>query len=92
VFETAMGPEVFGARHAGHAELGKAFSSVWDNFPDASWNDAVHTGFGDKGFSQWTFRGTGRDGTKVEVWGVDLFEFRNGKIARKNTFRKNRVR
>lgn len=91
VFETAAGPEAHGARHAGREALAKAFSSVFENFPDASWNDAVHVVAGDRGFSEWTFRGTDRKGNKVEVRGVDVFTFRNGRISRKDTFRKNRV-
>jgi steroid delta-isomerase-like uncharacterized protein len=93
VFEAAGGPEEFGARHTGHADLRTAFSAVWQTFPDASWNDARHTAAGDdRGFSEWLFRGTDRDGVKVEVHGVDLFIFRDGKIAKKNSFRKNRVK
>jgi ketosteroid isomerase-like protein len=45
---------------------------------------------GDRGVSEWTFTGTSKDGTRVEVSGCDLFTFRNGKIAVKNSFRKNR--
>jgi hypothetical protein len=40
--------------------------------------------------SEWTFTGTRMDGTRVEVNGCDLFTFRDGKIAVKNSFRKNR--
>ena len=38
-----------------------------------------------------SIRGTGKDGKRVEVTGCDLFTFRTGKIAIKNSFRKNRV-
>lgn len=34
--------------------------------------------------------GTGLDGSSVEVRGCDLFQFRDGKIALKNSYRKNR--
>jgi ketosteroid isomerase-like protein len=40
--------------------------------------------------SEWTFTGTRADGTRVEVHGCDLFTFRDGKIALKNSYRKNR--
>jgi hypothetical protein len=40
--------------------------------------------------SEWIFTGTRRDGTRVEVRGCDLFTFRDGKIAVKNSYRKNR--
>jgi len=92
VFETAAGPEKFGARHVGREHLRRAFSAVWEAFPDASWNDANHVAFGDRGFSEWTFRGTDRNGAVVEVRGVDLFVFRNDKIARKDTFRKTLIK
>ena len=37
------------------------------------------------------FSGTKKDGTRVEVAGCDLFTFSNGKIAIKNSYRKNRL-
>lgn len=40
--------------------------------------------------SEWTFTGTQKDGRRVEVTGCDLFTFRDGKIAIKNSYRKNR--
>jgi steroid delta-isomerase-like uncharacterized protein len=92
VFETAMGPEAHGDRHVGREAVGKSFAAVWEAFPDASWDDARHTAMDDRGFSEWTFRGTDRSGNRVEVRGVDLFRFRDGKIAVKDTFRKNRLK
>ena len=92
VFETAAGPELYGARHAGHAALRKVFAATFEAFPDSSWNDARHVVAGDRGFSEWTYRGTDRSGNKIEVRGVDVFTFRDGRIAKKDTFRKNRVR
>jgi hypothetical protein len=40
--------------------------------------------------SEWTFTGARTDGTRVEVYGCDLFTFRAGKIALKNSYRKSR--
>ena len=88
VFDAARGPEPWGARHIGKGELRKAFSAVWDAFPDASWDDPTHVVIGDRGFSEWTFRGTSADGNRVEVRGVDIFTFDNGLISKKDTFRK----
>ena len=45
---------------------------------------------GDFGVSQWTFTGTAADGSRIETDGVDIFTFKNGKIASKNAFRKAR--
>ena len=45
---------------------------------------------GDRGVSEWKFTGTRADGTRVEANGCDLFTFRNGKIAVKDAYRKDR--
>ena len=92
VFETSMGPETFGIRHTGREAVGKAFAAVWETYPDAIWDNARHTAAGDRGFSEWTFRGTDKNGNRVEMNGVDLFVFQDGKIARKDSYRKNRVK
>jgi ketosteroid isomerase-like protein len=67
------------------------FAEVWATFPDAHWAAARHFVVGDRGVSEWTFTGTRADGTRVEVHGCDLFTFRGGKIALKNSYRKNRA-
>jgi len=90
IFETAIGPHEYGERHAGKAALANAFPKVWETFPDARWEDDTHVICGDRGFSQWTFRGTDRAGKTVEVRGVDVFTFRGGRISKKDTFRKAR--
>jgi ketosteroid isomerase-like protein len=66
------------------------FAEVWATFPDAHWGNARHFVCGDRGVSEWTFTGTRADGTFVEVHGCDLFTFQDGKIALKNSYRKNR--
>ena len=66
------------------------YTSVWTAFPDAHWGNARHFVNGDRGVSEWIFTGTGADGKRVEVHGCDLFTFREGKIAVKNSYRKYR--
>ncbi|MDB5877147.1 MAG: hypothetical protein JWQ41_561 [Variovorax sp.] len=90
VFETAAGPEAWGARHTGHKAVGKAFASAWAAFPDAQWRNGRHLVMGERGMSEWTFTGTAADGTRSESDGVDLFTFKDGKILVKNVFRKAR--
>ena len=92
VFETAAGPDACGARHVGLDAVRTAFESAWKNFPDAQWRNGSHFVAGDRGVSEWLFTGTAADGTRVEANGVDLFTFRQGKIAVKNVFRKDRPR
>jgi steroid delta-isomerase-like uncharacterized protein len=90
VFESSAGPDICGTRYAGPEAVRAAFAEVWTTFPDAHWANARHFVHEDKGVSEWTFTGTRADGTRVEVHGCDLFAFRDGKIALKNSYRKNR--
>ena len=90
VFMTAGGPDACGARHAGTEAVRKAFAGAWATLPDAQWRNGQHFVQGDFGVSQWTFTGTAADGSRVETDGVDIFTFRDGKIAVKNAFRKAR--
>jgi steroid delta-isomerase-like uncharacterized protein len=90
VFEASAGPAVCGTRYEGREAVRRGFAQVWASFPDAHWGNARHFVNGDRGVSEWTFTGTRRDGSRVEVNGCDLFTFREGKIALKNSYRKNR--
>ncbi|MGK2863904.1 MAG: nuclear transport factor 2 family protein [Chitinophagaceae bacterium] len=90
VFEASAGPDVDGEKFIGQEQVKKAFEKVFATFPDANWGHPRHFIFGDRGLTEWIFTGTKKDGTKVEVNGCDLFTFKNGKIAIKNSYRKNR--
>jgi steroid delta-isomerase-like uncharacterized protein len=91
VFEMSAGPEPWGARHAGKAALRQALPWAWQAWPDARWEEATHVVAGERGFSEWTFRGTDGQGRVTEQRGVDLFTFRDGLIARKDSYRKART-
>ena len=90
VFEASAGPDADGEKFIGKEAVKKAFEDVFKTFPDANWGNARHFISGNRAVSEWTFTGTKQDGSKVEVTGCDLFTFRNGKIAIKNSYRKNR--
>jgi steroid delta-isomerase-like uncharacterized protein len=90
VFESSAGSDVCGTRTVGHDAVRASYAEVWSTFPDAHWGGARHFVHGDRGVSEWTFTGTRADGGRVEVHGCDLFTFRDGKIALKNSYRKNR--
>jgi ketosteroid isomerase-like protein len=90
VFEASGGNAADGERHAGQRAVRAAYVAVFEQYPDAHWGHARHFVTADRGVSEWTFTGTRKDGKRVEVTGCDVFTFRNGKIAIKNSFRKNR--
>ena len=91
VFEASAGPDFNGEKFTGQDQVRKAFENVFTTFPDAHWSNPKHFVLGNRGFSEWVFTGTKADGTRVEVTGCDLFTFSNGKIAIKNSYRKNRI-
>lgn len=90
VFDTAVGPEMFGRRIVGTAAVQAAFEAVWGAMPDVSWTCTRHSVFGDRGLSEWVFRGTAADGAHIETEGCDLFTFSGEKLSRKSAFRKDR--
>lgn len=90
VFEASAGEEQCGMRYVGRQAVRAAYAEVWSTFPDAHWGEARHLVLGDRGLSEWIFTGTKADGSRVAVNGCDLFSFRGGKIAVKNSYRKNR--
>lgn len=90
VFDTIGGAEAYGTRIKGRDAIAEAFTSVWTGIKDAQWADHRHFISGDRGVSEWTFRGTNPDGTRIDAEGVDLFTIRDGKIVEKRAFRKQR--
>lgn len=89
-FHAVAGPELLGRSYHGKAAVREGFQQAWINFPDASWEDAEHVVFGDRGISETTFKGTKIDGSRIEARMVDIFTFKDGKILIKNAFRKDR--
>lgn len=90
VFHAVAGPDTLGKSFEGRAAVRAGFELAWQTFPDAAWLEGDHFVVGDRGVSETTFSGTKADGTRIEARMVDVFTFRNGKIAVKNAFRKDR--
>jgi steroid delta-isomerase-like uncharacterized protein len=90
VFQASAGAHADGHRSEGQHAVRAAYAAVFDAFPDAHWRNPRHFVAADRGVSEWTFTGTNTDGKRAEVTGCDLFTFRDGKIAVKNSYRKNR--
>ncbi len=90
VFNAVAGPEVQGKSFVGQTEVRQGLEAAWKNAPDACWVDGVYHVVGDRGFTESTYKGTAKDGARTEARMIDVFIFRNGKIAVKNAFRKNR--
>lgn len=89
-FHAVAGPELMGRSFVGITAVREGFQLAWQTFPDAAWLDGVHFVCSDRGVSETTFKGTKADGTRIEARMVDVFTFRDGKIAVKNAYRKDR--
>lgn len=90
VFQTPSGAETFGTRHVGQQAVRQAFAAIFEAMPDANWSQGSYLVQANLGLSQWRFTGTGADGRRVDVDGVDVFTLKDGKIQVKNAFRKDR--
>ena len=64
---------------------------MFRRFPDVHFSNARHFVSGDRGLSEWLFTATASDGQKIEVTGCDVFTFKGGKIAVKNSYLKSRM-
>ena len=87
-FDFPRGPEAWGQRFTGKAQVREALAGRFRGIPDVHYGDDVHwiSAEGDRGVSEWTLTGTTTAGVKLEVRGCDLWEFKDGKISRKNSY------
>ena len=86
VFESSRGPDPWGRRFVGKDELREGIASRFAAIPVGEYGDDTHVVFDDRGFSEWTLRGTTAEGEEIDVRGCDIWTFAGDKIARKNSF------
>jgi steroid delta-isomerase-like uncharacterized protein len=87
-FDFPRGPEFYGQRFKGKAQVREALASRFKGIPDVHYGDDSHwiSADGNKAVSDWTLTGTTTSGLSVKVRGCDLWEFRNGKVIRKDSY------
>lgn len=87
-FDMPRGPESWGQRYTGKAEVREALAGRFKGIPDVHYGNDRHwlSADGNMGVSEWTLTGTTTAGVRVNVNGCDLWEFRNGKVTRKNSY------
>jgi ketosteroid isomerase-like protein len=90
VFDSSSGTEIVGTHHQGRDAVREGFRRVLANFPDVHFEQLGHFVAGNRGVSEWIFRGTRTDGKHVEVRGCDVFTLDGDRILVKNSFLKNR--
>ena len=86
VFYMPRGAGPRGDRFSGKDAVRAGLAKRFEGIPDVHYGDDRHWACGDFGVSEWTLTGTSVGGTRIEVRGVDLLEFVEGRITRKDSF------
>ena len=85
-FDFPRGPEPWGQRFVGKAQVREALAGRFKGIPDVHYGDDRHWVAADNGVSEWTLTGRTSSGVTLKVRGCDLWEFRNGKVVRKDSY------
>ena len=80
------GKKPHGTRYVGHAAVRDGLATRFAGVPDVHYGDDRHFVAGDLGVSTWLLTGTAKNGVQIRVRGVDLLEFRDGKIIKKDSY------
>ena len=86
VFENSRGPDPWGRRYVGRAEIREGVAGRFSALPRGEYGDVTHFVSGDRGFSEWILRATTAEGADIEVRGCDIWTFDGDRIARKSSF------
>jgi steroid delta-isomerase-like uncharacterized protein len=86
VFYMPRGAKPRGDRFVGKDEVRAGLAKRFEGIPDVHYGEDRHWAGENFGVSEWTLTGTSASGQRIEVRGVDLLEFADGKIRRKDSF------
>ncbi len=86
VLEIPRGPHPWGQRFIAKEQVRAGLASRFADIPDVHYGEDRHWVAGNRGVSEWTLTGATTAGVRVEVRGCDLFQFRDGKILRKDSY------
>ena len=74
------------SRFSGKAAVREGLATRFKGLPDVHYSDDRHWVSGNLGVSEWLLTGTLPDGTRLQVRGCDHWEFRGGKVIRKDSY------
>ena len=86
VFYFPRGSTPRGDTYRGKEAVRNGLARRFEGIPDVHYGEDTHWSCDDFGVSEWTLTGTTTEGKRLNVRGVDLLEFRDGKITRKDSF------
>lgn len=85
----ARGPDPWEAKRLrGKAAIGEVLRARYAVIPDMRWEDMTHFIAPDQGkaCSEWTVRGTPKDGAELNWLGCDIWTFQDGWVSKKDTY------
>ncbi|MEO6229295.1 MAG: nuclear transport factor 2 family protein [Ferruginibacter sp.] len=87
-FDFPRGPEKWGERFVGKAKVRDALAGRFRSIPDVHYGEDRHWVSVDasRGISEWTLTGTTASKKRLNVRGCDLWEFKDGKVTRKDSY------
>ncbi len=85
-FDLPRGPDPWGRRFVGKGSVREGLASRFAGIPDVHYGEDRHWVCEERGVSEWTLTGTTSSGVRLKVRGCDLWEFRNGKVMRKDSY------
>tara|TARA_B100000963_G_scaffold342169_1_gene342767 strand:- start:50 stop:442 length:393 start_codon:yes stop_codon:yes gene_type:complete len=89
-FDHASGPDIYGLRIEGADAIRAAFASLFDSVKSVHWT-TLNTGIADnKAYCEYRRVAKLKNGEVQDFHSVDILTFRDGKIAHKDTYYKNR--
>ena len=80
------GPCPWGQRLTGRPAVREGLLSRLEGVPNVHYGDDRHWALRDLGVSEWLLTGTTIAGEQLEVRGVDLLHFQDGKIVKKDSY------
>ena len=80
------GTEPWGTRLVGKEAVREGLAGRFKGLPDVHYAEDRHWASGNMVVSEWLLTGTRPDGEKLRVRGCDHYEFRDGKVVRKDSY------
>ena len=84
--EMPRGPHPWGERYVGKSQVREGLATRFAGIPDVHYGEDRYWVCGNMGVSEWTLTGTTSSGDRLEVRGCDHWEFRDGKVIKKDSY------
>lgn len=80
------GSAPWGTRYVGKVAVREGLATRFQMLPDVHYGDVRHFATETMGVSEWLVTGTLRSGKTIATRGCDHYEFREGKVVRKDSY------